>query len=48
MSYDQLMKLVRGQAHLSLRHAADLTRVLGGPVLTTTYQQLLKQRDSRP
>lgn len=41
MSYVQLMKVVRGQAHISMRHVADFNRVLG-PVLVTEYQRLIQ------
>ena len=43
MSYVQLVKVIRGEAHLSLRHAADFTRVLG-PVLITEYRRRLLDR----
>ena len=42
MSYDQLMKVVRGQAHISMRHVADITHVLG-PVFITEYRRLVQQ-----
>ncbi|MGA4670395.1 hypothetical protein ACPCG0_11480 [Propionibacteriaceae bacterium Y1923] len=42
MSYTQLMKVVRGQAHISMRHVADFTRVLG-PVFITEYRRRLQQ-----
>lgn len=44
MSYDQLAKVVRGQAHISIRHVADIERVLG-QVLITEYRRLVQQVD---
>jgi hypothetical protein len=45
MSYVQLVKVIRGEGHLSMRHAADFTRVLG-PVLITEYRRRLLDRAS--
>ncbi|MCH1865303.1 helix-turn-helix transcriptional regulator [Nocardioides sp. CFH 31398] len=48
MSAYQLTKVLRGQAHLSLRHAAGLSRVLG-PLLVggTEARQMLAERADR-
>lgn len=45
MSYVQLVKVIRGEAHLSMRHAADFSRVLG-PVLITEYRRRVMKREA--